>query len=137
VGVENYDAQHQDLRTEGGRVYGDTVDRMDFGYLAKVTAINVATIRRLAKAPAAPANVTIGGALASDTSVKWEPVPGASRYRVHWRRADAQDWQRHVDVTGSETVLKDVIVDDNFVGVSALAAGGSESLVTFGGRARH
>lgn len=137
VGVENYDAQHQDLRSEGGRVYGDTVDRMDFGYLAKVTAINVATIRRLASAPAAPASVTIGGALASDTSVKWEPVPGASRYRVHWRRADAQDWQRHVDVTGSETVLKDVIVDDNFVGVSALAAGGSESLVTFGGRARH
>jgi hypothetical protein len=136
VGVENYDAQHQDLRTENGRIYGDTVDRMDFGYLAKVTAINVATIRRFATAPAAPANVTIGGALASDTSVKWEPVPGASRYRVHWRRADAQDWQQHVDVTGSETVLKGVIVDDNFVGVSALAADGAESLVTFGGRAR-
>ncbi len=95
VGVENYDAQHQDLRTENGRIYGDTVDRMDFAYLAKVTAINVATIRRLASAPAAPASVTIGGALASDTSVKWEPVPGASRYRVHWRRADAQDWQQH------------------------------------------
>lgn len=136
VGVENYDAQHQDLRTEGGRIYGDTVDRMDFAYLAKVTAINVATIRRLARAPAAPTQVTIGGALASDTSVKWDSVPGASGYRVHWRRADAQDWQRHVDVTGSETVLKGVVVDDNFVGVSALAADGSESLVTFGGRRR-
>ncbi|AQR73798.1 M20/M25/M40 family metallo-hydrolase [Sphingomonas sp. LM7] len=136
VGVENYDAQHQDLRTDGGKVYGDTVDRMDFAYLAKVTAINAATLRRLAKAPAAPASVTIGGALATDTSVKWEPVPGASGYRVHWRRADAQDWQRHLEVKGSEAVLKGVIVDDNFVGVSALAADGSESLVTFGGRAR-
>jgi hypothetical protein len=136
VGVENYDQQHQDLRTEGGKVYGDTVDKMDFPYLAKVTAINVATARRLAKAPAAPASVSLGGAVSTDIPVKWAPVPGASGYRVHWRRADAQDWQRHVDVKGTETVLKGVIVDDHFVGVSALAADGSESLVTFGGRER-
>ena len=136
VGVENYDAQHQDLRTEAGRVYGDTVDRMDFAYLARVTAINVATIRRLAQAPAAPARVMIGGALATDTSVEWEAVPGALGYRVHWRRADAQDWQHHVDVKANQATLKGVIVDDNFVGVSALGADGSESLVTFGGRRR-
>ncbi len=54
VGAENYTQQHQDLRTENGIPYGDTVDKMDFPYLAKVTAINVATIRRLAAAPAAP-----------------------------------------------------------------------------------
>ncbi|MDT8759580.1 M28 family metallopeptidase [Sphingomonas psychrotolerans] len=136
VGAENYDQQHQDLRTENGKVYGDTVDKMDFPYLAKVTAINVATLRRLAKAPAAPTSVTIGGALATDTSVKWEPVPGASGYRVHWRRADGQDWQQHVDVKEAQATLKGVIVDDTFVGVSALAADGSESLVTFGGRER-
>ncbi|HVJ02609.1 MAG TPA: M20/M25/M40 family metallo-hydrolase [Sphingomonas sp.] len=134
VGVENYDQQHQDLRTEGGRTFGDTVDKMDFAYLAKVTAINVATIRRLARAPAAPASVTIAGALATDTTVKWSAVPGAAGYRVHWRRADAQDWTDHLDVQGTEAVLKGVIVDDHFVGVSALAVDGSESLVTFGGR---
>jgi hypothetical protein len=134
VGVENYDQQHQDLRSEGGRTYGDTVDKMDFPYLAKVTAINVATIRRLAKAPAAPASVTIGGAVSTDTTVKWTPVAGAAGYRIRWRRADAQDWTNQRDVQGSEAVLKGVIVDDHFVGVSALAADGSESLVTFGGR---
>ncbi len=136
VAVENYDAQHQDLRTEKGRFYGDTAARMDFAYLAKVTAINIATIRRLARAPAAPATVTIGGALSSDTSVKWTPVPGAAGYRIHWRRADAQDWTEHRDASGGEAVLKGVVVDNNFVGVSALAADGSESLVTFGGRKR-
>jgi len=136
VGVENYDQQHQDLRTEQGKVYGDTVDKMDFPYLAKVTAINVATLRRLARAPAAPASVTIGGALATDTSVKWDAVPGALGYRVHWRRADAQDWQQHMDVKANQATLKGVIVDDTFVGVSAVAADGSESLVTFGGRER-
>ncbi|MFN6936288.1 MAG: M28 family peptidase, partial [Tsuneonella sp.] len=36
VAVEDYDHQHQDLRTEGGTVYGDTVAEMDFAYLAKV-----------------------------------------------------------------------------------------------------
>ena len=130
VGIENYDAQHQDLAP--GK--GDTVDRMDFPYLAGVTALNVATIRRLAAAPAAPDKVTIGGALASDTSVKWAAVPGAAKYRVHWRRADARDWTNHLDVTGTEVSLKGVIVDDNFVGVSAIGADGAESLVAFGRR---
>ncbi len=130
VGIENYDAQHQDLRPG----HGDTPDKMDFDYLAKVTAINVATIRRLAAAPAAPAKVTIGGALSTDTSVKWTAVPGAAKYRIHWRRADARDWTHHRDVTATEAVLEGVVVDDNFVGVSALAEDGSESLVTFGGR---
>lgn len=137
VGVENYDAQHQDLRTGGGKVYGDTVDRMDFPYLAKVTALNIATLRRLASAPAAPAPVVIGGALATDTSVQWAAVPGAAKYRVYWREADADGWARHRDVPGSQTraTLKGVIVDDTFVGVSAIAADGAESLVGFGGRA--
>ena len=136
VGIENYDQQHQDLRTENGRVYGDTVDKMDFPYLAKVTALNIAALARLASAPAAPDSVSLGGAVTSDSTVKWQPVPGAAKYRVHYRRNDAQNWQKHLDVPGdrTEAVLKDVIVDDHFVGVSALSADGAESVVTFGGR---
>lgn len=135
VGVENYDAQHQDLRSEGKRVYGDTIDRMDFPYLAKVTAINAATIARLAAAPAAPASASIEGALATDTTVRWQPVANAAGYRVRWRRNDAQDWTNSRDVTGAEAVLKGVIVDDYFVAVSALSASGAESVPTFAGRA--
>jgi hypothetical protein len=137
VGIENYTQQHQDLRTEAGIEYGDTVDKMDFPYLAKVTAINVATIARLATAPAAPADVALQGALGSDTKVTWAPVPGAAGYRVHWRRNDEQNWQKHRDVPASatETVLENVIVDDVFIGVSALSRDGAESIVTFGGRA--
>ncbi len=135
VGAENWDRQHQDLRTENGRVYGDTVDGMDFDYLAKVTAINVATLAQLAAAPAAPGGVTLAGALGRDTTVKWSPSPGARGYRVHWRRADQQDWTNTRDLTGATSiVLKDVPVDDNFVGVSAIGADGSESVITFGGR---
>ncbi|RUN78207.1 M20/M25/M40 family metallo-hydrolase [Sphingomonas sp. TF3] len=135
VGAENWTQQHQDVRVENGIAYGDTVDKMDFPYLAKVTAINVATIRRLAAAPAAPEGVTVAGALSFDTTVKWKPVAGAAAYRIHWRRNDAQDWQKSTDVPASatSTVLKDISIDDHFVGVGAVAANGAESLVTFAG----
>ncbi|MGK2911884.1 MAG: M28 family peptidase [Sphingobium sp.] len=136
VGVENYDRQHQDLRTEGGREYGDTVAAMDFPYLARVTALNVATLRELASAPAAPATVSLDGALSFDTRVSWDAVPGATAYRVRWRRADTQDWADSRIVKGAtEMLLNGIIVDDTFIGVSAVSANGAESIVTFGGMA--
>ena len=137
VAAERWDGQHQYVRTEDGVAYGDTIDKMDFAYLAKVAAINIATIRRLASAPAAPDGVTVAGALSRDTTVRWQPVEGAAKYRVHWRRADTQTWtmSRDVPASASELVLKNVPIDDNFVGVSAVAADGSESLVTFAGPA--
>ena len=135
VGAENWDAQHQDLRTEKGVVYGDTIDRMDFDYLAKVTAINAATIARLAAAPAAPASVTLVGDLSRDTQVRWTPVAGAAGYRIRWRANDTQDWTKARDVPGTAATLTQVPVDDMFFAVSALGADGSESLPTFGGRA--
>ena len=135
VGVENYDAQHQNPRTEGGRRYGDTTDRMDFPYLAKVTALNVAALRQLAAAPSAPASATLGGAVSTDTIVSWSAVPGAAGYRIRWRPADQRDWTSSRDVGADRTseTLKGVIVDDTFVGVSALSKDGAESLVAFAG----
>ena len=133
VGVENYNHQHQDLRTENGIEYGDTVDKMDFGYLAKVTALNVLTATALAEAPPAPTSATLGGAVTSDTTVKWDAAPGAQRYRVYQRPADAQDWTFVRDVDGTETVLEGLIVDDHFVGVSSVNAKGAESTITFAG----
>ena len=134
VGVENYDAQHQDLRTDNGKTYGDTADRMDFGYLAKVTTLNVAMLRQLAAAPEAPKNAVAGGAVSTNMTIKWDAVPGASAYRIRWRQADRTEWEQSRDVSGAtETTLKGVIVDDTFAGVSALSKDGAESLVTFAG----
>ena len=134
VGVENYDAQHQDLRTDNGKTYGDTADRMDFGYLAKVTTLNVAMLRQLAAAPEAPKNAVASGAVSTNMTIKWDAVPGASAYRIRWRQADQMMWENSRDVSGAtETTLKGVIVDDTFAGVSALSKDGAESLVTFAG----
>ncbi|MGI4878410.1 MAG: M28 family peptidase, partial [Janthinobacterium lividum] len=133
--TENYDRQHQDLRVENGRKYGDVIDGVDFPYLAKVAAINVATLRELATAPAAPATATIAGAVSDDTTVNWAASPGASGYRIRWRRADGFAWTDARDVPAATTslVLPHVNIDDHFFAVAALSASGAESIATFAG----
>jgi Zn-dependent M28 family amino/carboxypeptidase len=131
---EDYTRQHQDLRTEHGIRYGDTIDGVDFRYLARVTALNAITMAALSRAPAPPTGVTTTGALATDTTVHWNQVPGAAGYRVHWRDTTAALWQ-HARAVGdvNQTVLKDVVIDDWFFGVSAVSADGYESPVVFPG----
>jgi hypothetical protein len=136
VGVENYHHQHQDLRTENGILYGDTVANMDFAYLAKVTALNTAVARSLAEALPAPQSATLGGSVSSDTIVNWTPVKGATGYRLYWRRADSHDWQGVVDVddpNASSYTFKGKIVDDHFFGVASVGDQGRDSIITFAG----
>ncbi len=133
--TESYDRQHQDLRTENGRRFGDTIEGVDFPYLARVAALDIAVLRELATAPAAPQGVTIAGAVSDDTTVAWAPVAGATGYRVVWRRADGgAAWTDHRDIAPDATslTLAHVNIDDHFFGVAALG-GTAESLVTFAG----
>ena len=60
---EHYDRQHQDLRQEEGRSYGDTLDGVDFNYAAKLTALNIVSLAGMALAPPFPAKVSIEGAV--------------------------------------------------------------------------
>ncbi|WP_114239611.1 M28 family metallopeptidase [Dyella sp. C9] len=135
-GHEDYTRQHQDLRTENGIRYGDTIDGVDFRYLARVTALNTVTMASLSRAPAPPTGVAIEGALATDTTVHWKKVPGAAGYVVHWRDTTAPQWQYSRGVGNVEqAVLKDVVIDDAFFGVSAVSRDGYESPVVFPGDA--
>ena len=88
---ENYNRQHQDLRTEDGIRYGDTIDGVDFDYAAQLTRVNVAALASLASAPPSPANVAIGGAVEPSTTLRWDAVddPTLAGYRVYWRATDA------------------------------------------------
>lgn len=133
---ENYTRQHQDLRTEKGVRYGDTIDGVDFDYLAQVTRLNVLGLATLAAAPAPPGGVDIDGAVSSDTTIHWQPVPGASGYRIWWRDTTAPQWQ-HSRWAGdaSRITLRNVVVDDAFFGVSAVSADGYASPVVFAGEA--
>ncbi|WP_333591939.1 M28 family metallopeptidase [Brevundimonas sp.] len=138
---EHYDRQHQDLRTENGRHYGDTIDYVDFDYAAKLTALNAVALASMAWAPPPPANVTIEGAVSPDTTLKWArpsaaQAPNLAGYRIYWRLTDAPQWtnSRWVgDVT--EFTLHNVVIDNYFFGVAAVAKDGTESPVVFPGAA--
>ena len=133
---EDYTRQHQDLRTENGVHYGDTIDGVDFRYLARVTALNTITMASLSRAPAPPTGVGIEGAVTSDTTVQWKKQPDAAGYSVHWRDTTAPQWQ-HSRLVGAtdKVILKDVVIDDWFFGVSAVSADGYQSPVVFPGDA--
>ena len=133
---EDYTRQHQNLRTEHGIHYGDTIDGIDFRYLARVTALNAITMAALSRAPAPPEGIDIAGAVATDTTLKWRKVPGAAGYRVHWRATTAAKWQ-YARAVGDvdHAVLPDVVIDDWFFGVSSVSADGYESPVVFPGDA--
>lgn len=134
--AENYDRQHQDLRTENGRPYGDTIEGVDFAYLAQVTRLNTVAMASLASAPAPPSGVKIEGAVSPDTKVSWTATPGAAGHRVWWRGTTDPTWRfNRWAPTGTSTVLKDVVIDDWFFGVSSVSQDGWESPVVFPGPA--
>ncbi|WP_460457042.1 M28 family metallopeptidase [Arenimonas alkanexedens] len=138
---EHYDRQHQDLRTEDGRVYGDTIEGVDFDYAAKLTALNAVSLAGMAWAPPPPADVSISGAVTADTTLKWTRPSGPQAadlagYRVYWRLTTDAQWTKSRWVGDlSEYTLKNVVIDNYFFGVAAVAKDGSESPVVFPGAA--
>ena len=138
---EHYDRQHQDLRTENGIVYGDTIDGVDFAYAAKLTALNAVTLASLAWAPNPPVDVTIKGAVSANTTLSWsEPLPQEAElvkgYKIYWRYTDAPNWQFSREVGKvSQFTLENVVIDNYFFGVASISQDGIESPVVFPGAA--
>jgi Zn-dependent M28 family amino/carboxypeptidase len=136
--AEDYRHQHQDLRTEGGVEYGDTLANVDFAYLAKVTATNALTAASMASAPPPPVNVKVAGAVTPDTVLSWNASPGASAagYRVHWRDTTEAAWTHARDAgNGNSVTLANVAIDDFAFGIASVSADGFESPVVFPGAA--
>ena len=138
---EHYDRQHQDLRTEAHRPFGDTLEGVDFDYAAKLTALNIVSLAGMALAPPFPAKVTIEGAVAPSTTLKWAAAKGKSArnlagYRVYWRLTTDAQWRysRFVGNVDNHT-LQNIVIDNYFFGVAAVAKDGSESPVVFPGAA--
>lgn len=138
---EHYDRQHQDIRVESGRPFGDVVEGVDFDYAAKLTALNAVVLAGMASAPPFPADVTIEGAVQPSTVLKWRRATGkAARdlvgYRIYWRETDAPQWNhsRFVGLTDTAT-LENIVIDNYFFGVAAVARNGAETPVVFPGPA--
>lgn len=129
---ENFDHQHQTLRTEGGVEYGDYLKFVDPGYVARVARLNAAVLASLAQAPSEPQTVRVlTSGLDNNSELTWQPsafAPAGTTYEVVWRDTDELLWT-HVQGAGAATRLKLSVSKDNVLfGVRAVAPDGHRSL---------
>lgn len=127
---ENFNNQHQDLRTEKGIEYGDYAKNMDFEYLRKNTCVNLASLANLAKAPAMPQNVTLEARnLTNTTSLFWQaPKAGKVKgYYVLMRETHWPFWQKKF-FTDKNGLTLPYSKDNYFFAVQAVGEDGHESL---------
>ena len=138
---ENYNRQHQDLRSEKGIEYGDTLAGVNFPYVAKLTSLNAASLASMAWAPSPPAKVSIKGAVQASTTLSWQALdkqqnPQLAGYKIYWRYTDAPQWQYSKYVGDvSEYTLENVVIDNYFFGLASVSKDGFESPVVFPGPA--
>ena len=138
---ENYTRQHQDLRTEDGIAYGDTLDGVNFDYAAKLTGLNAVSLAAMAWAPNPPTNVEITGAVQPSTTLKWEALdtqqnPQLAGYKIYWRHTDAPQWEFSKFVGNvTQATLDNVVIDNYFFGVASVNTEGLESPVVYPGPA--
>ena len=138
---ENYTRQHQDLRTEDGIAYGDTLDGVNFDYAAKLTGLNAVSLAAMAWAPNPPTNVEITGAVQPSTTLKWEALdtqqnPQLAGYKIYWRHTDAPQWEFSKFVGNvTQATLDNVVIDNYFFGVASVNKEGLESPVVYPGPA--
>ena len=93
---EDYNHQHQNVRTENGIEFGDLPKFVNFDYVANVVRLNAATLASLASAPAPPVKVRLlTTKLENDSTLTWEPSPGgrAASYEVLWRATTSLEWE--------------------------------------------
>jgi hypothetical protein len=132
---ENFMHQHQNVRSEGGRQYGDLPEFVDFAYVADVARVNLAGLATLALAPAAPQNTRVETLeLSNDTTLRWDAGPEAdiSGYRVLWRDTASATWQQQRDVGKTTRVTLQGLSKDNLIfGVQALGRDGATSLPSY------
>jgi len=128
---EDFNHQHQDLRTENGTQYGDLIEFMDFEYLRKNTGVNLSTMASLGWAPAAPDKVgVITSNLTSKTDLKWEAAAKGQKpagYYVLMRATSNPTWEQKFYVTDTKATLP-YSKDNYFFAVQSVDKDGHASL---------
>jgi hypothetical protein len=100
---EDFNHEHQNIRSENGVEYGDLPKFVNFDYVANVARLNAATLACLAAAPSSPTQVRLQTKeLQNDTTLSWEASPLAAGYEVLWRSTTSPEWE-HVQEVGNIT----------------------------------
>ncbi|MEW2570679.1 M20/M25/M40 family metallo-hydrolase [Streptomyces sp. NPDC047070] len=132
--AEDFAHQHQDVRVEDDKQYGDLPEFCDFPFVARVARVNAAALWTLAQAPGAPREARIlTAALTNSTQLVWARgvEPDLAGYEVVWRETTAAEWTHVIpvgDVTSHEV---DLSKDNVFFGVRAVNRTGRRSPVSF------
>jgi hypothetical protein len=133
--AENFAHQHQDVRVEDGIQFGDLLQFVDFGYVARVARVNGAALANLALAPTAPKEAKILTArLTNDTDLTWKanPEPDIAGYEVVWRESTEPLWTHTIPVGNATSYTISGLSKDNVqVGVRAVDRDGYRSPVAF------
>jgi hypothetical protein len=128
---ENFDHQHQNLRTGNGVEFGDLPKFVNYDYVANVARLNAATLASLASAPAPPANVLlVTRTVENDSTLKWTTSPGGriEGYELLWRNTTSPDWE-HVQRVGNVTQFTSPLSKDNVIfAIRAVDSAGHRSL---------
>jgi hypothetical protein len=127
---ENFNRQHQDVRTDKGVVYGDLEEFIDFEYLRKNTALNLANLANLAKSPAMPQEVKVEVRnLTNGTQLTWKaPASGKVKgYYILMRETTSAVWQKKIFTTEMDVKLP-YSKDNYFFAVQSISETGNESL---------
>jgi Peptidase family M28 len=128
---EDFHHQHQNVRTENGLEYGDSLKFVDYDYVAHVARLNAATLASLAAAPAPPANVHIlTKDLENDSTLSWEASPGglATEYEVLWRATTNPEWEHAQKIVGAMRLTLKLSKDNVIFAVRAVDRAGHRSL---------
>jgi Peptidase family M28 len=133
--AEDFAHQHQDVRVEDGKQFGDLPEFVDFAYTARVARVNGAALANLAWAPTAPKNATIDTTqLTNDTTLSWNAnaEPDLAGYEIVWRESTAPLWEHTIPV-GNVTrfTIPDLSKDNVQLGVRAVDRDGYRSPVAF------
>ena len=136
---EHYDRQHQDVRSERGQFFGDTMIGVDSEYAAKLTSLNLITLAQIAGAPAFPTSVELSGAVKASAKLVWKNQNSSSNlmgYKVYWRETSEAEWTNSRFVGDvDEWEFKNLVIDNYFFGVSSISKDGYETPVVFPGAA--
>lgn len=133
---EDFAHQHQDVRVENGKQYGDLPEFCDFNYIARVGKVNGAVLWSLANSPGAPRNVRINTTtLSNDSTLYWDPPAGGERgvgsYEVVWRPTNSPFWANYIDVGLVNQVTVDLSKDNVVFGVRAKSKEGLRGVAVF------
>jgi len=127
---ENFLYQHENVRVENGIQYGDLPEFMDFEYLRKVAAVNLAAAASLGQSAGMPQEVKIDvRGLSNSSTLSWKaPIHGKVKgYYVLMRETSSSMWEKKFYT--EDTQLKLPYSKDNyFFAVQSVSESGTESL---------